>query len=877
MNIALLRDRAFRETLVTDWRKWQRCAPRFPSVVEWWERVAKKRLRFLFMREGALKRRDEQMMEDFYYACMYDALLDTVGNTRRTEALNLLKAKIVRLNSRRMERVNLDVGDHTALLDERVSLFHLIRRRTRQERRTVTRIADLDGTHYEDTGEITRVFQRYLCAKYAPIVADHRAIRTLLGVHHRRLVPGGSEALRAPITMDELRLVLCTSRRDTAPGKDGIGLSFFKQTWDSLGGDLLVIFNQMFSERKVTAGQKEGVIVCIPKKARPLYPQDYRPITLLNTDYKTLARLIANRLSPVLGEILHPGQHCGVRGKTIFDAAGTVRDVIAYAEVTRKPICVVSLDFTEAFDRLSHDYLFAALADYGVVGHMLRLVRCMYSEASSAVQINAYLSARIPICCGVRQGCPMSMLLFDLCLDPLLCWLDDCLPGIMIRPGQRPVTAVAYADDVTVFLTAPEDVDALREALCLYERATGAKVNVTKSRALALGTWDKEWPVLDMPYCEDLPVLGFRMSAAIAPSMNMSWTRVVESVRLQSREAYTRDLLLSQRIQYAHSYLLARIWHTAQVFPLPRASAQRLMAAIACFLWQGEVFRVPISTLQRAKEEGGWGLLDVEAKCRAILFLRLWRQGQVDGSVVNAWHRYWRLRRYIANPPPCPVIPTKLAYLRQYASDLAYVDPPAPGERTRRYKQRIYNTLRIMRAAGSVICDMRIVTRNPAVVWSRVWKNLHMAWVSDLVKSVWFLVIHDVLPTNERLSKINLAETAACDRCGEVDTVLHRLTACSGGQAIWHITCRLLAMILRTAPTHIPPEWVLHPHFQIWPPTRHGAVLWLLAQLVWFRTKEHPTLSGQDYLDFLRRARWKADLRPGRQGQIGNYLRVLDS
>jgi hypothetical protein len=182
---------------------------------------------------------------------------------------------------------------------------------------------------------------------------------------------------------------------------------------------------------------------------------------------------------------------------------------------------------------------------------------------------------------------------------------------------------------------------------------------------------------------------------------------------------------------------------------------------------------------------------------------------------------------------------------------------PCQGERSLRYKRWIYNTLRIMRTASSVIPEMRIVTRNSMVVWSRVWKNLHMAWVPDTVKTMWFLLIHDILPTNERLSNIKLAATAACDMCGEVDTSLHRLTACRRGMVVWNVTCRLLALILRTDPAYIPPEWVLTPQFILWPPKWHSAVLWLLAQLVWFQTKETPTLSGQDCMDFLRWARWK--------------------
>ena len=97
------------------------------------------------------------------------------------------------------------------------------------------------------------------------------------------------------------------------------------------------LFNQMLSDRQQSERQKQGVIVCIPKNARPHIPEDYRLITLLNTDYKILARLTVARVRPILVELLHPSQYCGVSGNTIFDAVPTVPDAIAYAETTRRP------------------------------------------------------------------------------------------------------------------------------------------------------------------------------------------------------------------------------------------------------------------------------------------------------------------------------------------------------------------------------------------------------------------------------------------------------------------------------------------------------------------------------------------------------------
>jgi hypothetical protein len=488
----------------------------------------------------------------------------------------------------------------------RVYPFSTSKRRRRQAQRNVTQIVGREGRFHVETREIIDVFYEHLCQKYASITVDNESVRTLMSVNHKQLNPHYEDALGAPLTLEEVRHAW--RRGGVIPHQEGMVLAvrssrryetaYMETSWNCL--------HRCFPQVLSRLNKKEGVIVCIPKTATPNHPHEYRPITLLNNDYKTLARLMAGRMSEVLEELLHPSQYCGVKGKSIFKAAGTIRDVIAYAEVTRKPLYVISLDFKKAFDRISNDYLFATLKSYGISDKFVGQIQNTYSEVRSVVQINGHnISAPIPIRCGFRQGFPLSRMLFALCLDPLICWLDEYLHGVWIRPGQRTTAVVAYADDVTVLATTPVDNEVPRQALCCYERATGAIVNITKSQALAVGRWDTARRVLDIPYRDEIRILWLRMSPTTGRSRDASWTRIVDSVRIKSREAYTRDLLLPQRIQYAQTYLLAKIWHAAQVFSIPRDCVQRLMSVIASFLWRGALFRVPVSTLQRKKEEGG--------------------------------------------------------------------------------------------------------------------------------------------------------------------------------------------------------------------------------------------------------------------------------
>jgi hypothetical protein len=121
----------------------------------------------------------------------------------------------------------------------------------------------------------------------------------------------------------------------------------------------------MYLHGITAAKQKHWAIFCIPKPHGTQTPAKYRHITLLNTGYNILARIRARRIRHVMEE-LREIQFYGIPGNTIFDALTTVREAIAQADVTATPLSILSLDFTEEFDKTSHQYLFAMLGRYGL-------------------------------------------------------------------------------------------------------------------------------------------------------------------------------------------------------------------------------------------------------------------------------------------------------------------------------------------------------------------------------------------------------------------------------------------------------------------------------------------------------------------------------
>ena len=110
--------------------------------------------------------------------------------------------------------------------------------------------------------------------------------------------PELNDALMAPIVLEELKMAISQGKPNKAPGVDGIGLEFYRMGWDIVQTELLQIMNIMHSEEPLGAHQARVLMVCIPKRRNPTRISAYRALTLLNSDYKILARVTANRLKP---------------------------------------------------------------------------------------------------------------------------------------------------------------------------------------------------------------------------------------------------------------------------------------------------------------------------------------------------------------------------------------------------------------------------------------------------------------------------------------------------------------------------------------------------------------------------------------------------
>jgi hypothetical protein len=100
------------------------------------------------------------------------------------------------------------------------------------------------------------------------------------------------------------------------------------------------------------------------------------------------------------------------------------------------------------------------------------------------------------------------MLLFALCPNPLIWRLEQQLRGVWICRRQQKTAVVAYADDVSILMTTPDDIKIVNNAIRCFEKANGAMLNISKSQTLAVGTWDTSREVLDIWDGDEIKVLA---------------------------------------------------------------------------------------------------------------------------------------------------------------------------------------------------------------------------------------------------------------------------------------------------------------------------------------------------------------------------------
>ena len=175
-----------------------------------------------------------------------------------------------------------------------------------------------------------------------------------------------------------------------------------------------------FSNGLLSHSQRNGVITLILKQGKdPLEVKSYRPISLLNVDYKLIAKVMSHRLKKVIDSLIHSDQQGFLSGRNISANVRTIIDLIEYTNAVNAPGSIVLLDFEKAFDRIEHAYLFKSLEQFDLGENFINIVKTFYNCRFSYVINNGFLTKPFSVSRGIFQGCPISPYLFVLAIEML--------------------------------------------------------------------------------------------------------------------------------------------------------------------------------------------------------------------------------------------------------------------------------------------------------------------------------------------------------------------------------------------------------------------------------------------------------------------------
>ena len=226
-----------------------------------------------------------------------------------------------------------------------------------------------------------------------------------------------------------------------------------------------------------------GLLTLLCKdQARREHLRCWRPLTLLNVDYKIVSRAICSRMSRGVGEVVGRDQTCAIPGRSIVESLRLIQSVFDYVVDKDIPCALVSFDQAKAFDRVSHEYLFAVLRAFGFGAGAVAWVRLLYTGIYSSVYVNGHISRTFPVTRSVRQGCGLSPLLYVLCAEPLArrLRLSPRIRGFPVPGRPEDLRVASFADDTTCFVRDVPSLQAILSVFRLFGWASGAQLNLEK-------------------------------------------------------------------------------------------------------------------------------------------------------------------------------------------------------------------------------------------------------------------------------------------------------------------------------------------------------------------------------------------------------------
>ena len=409
------------------------------------------------------------------------------------------------------------------------------------------------------------------------------------------------------LTEAECQCVLNSFKKSKTPGTDGLTVEFYKKFWNLLKSPLVNSLNRSYIEGQLSYSQRQAVITLIDKKKDRTLLKNWRPISLLNVDYKIASKTIAERFKQFLPKLINNSQVGYVQGRYITENIRTAIDIMHFAKQKHLPGIFVNIDFQKAFDSINWVFLEEVLIKFNFGASFIRWIKTFYNNITSCIINNGNLSKEFILERGVRQGDPLSPYLFILVVEVLgqIIRDDNDIKGFVFNKHE--IKLLQYADDTTGCLS---DLNSARRFLYVVNQFgsfSGLKLNREKTEGMWLG---KDRMNTSTPLGISWSNTPFRMLGIFLSYDTVSFERFNFSDKINKCKHILNDwnrrrLTLFGRTQIVKTFIISQFLYVSSALYFPETYVKKINDMIFEFIWSGRKPKLKRDVLHLPKCQGG--------------------------------------------------------------------------------------------------------------------------------------------------------------------------------------------------------------------------------------------------------------------------------
>ena len=284
-------------------------------------------------------------------------------------------------------------------------------------------------------------------------------------------------------TMDEISHILKRLKNHKAPGEDGIPAEILKSCCPELLSAIHGLFETVWNLERCPADWSQSIILPIPKRGDRTQCANYRGISLIDVTAKVFAILLLGRFSAERHQRTRDNQGGFRPGRGCIDQIFTLRRVLEHRHKNQQETSACFIDFKTAFDSIDREALWRILLADGVPPKLVNLIRAYYDSTSARVRVLGEESSPFSLTAGVRQGCPLSPVLFNFLIDWVMNQAVDASSGCRLSPNLL-ITDLDYADDIVVLGETPSSLQTTIDRIAEYAACVNLAINVGKTKLI---------------------------------------------------------------------------------------------------------------------------------------------------------------------------------------------------------------------------------------------------------------------------------------------------------------------------------------------------------------------------------------------------------